>query len=350
MQRVPGLTLALVLLGLLAEAAGQTQPYGNGAPAAQPAPVQTQPNTAGPSGPYYAPPAANPAMQQAQGAAPVQNGQTAVPPSAVPAGPNQPVVPQDPRLQVRQDPRQPLPPRIQITSQEEAELDKVLKAWEESSGRVKNFYCNFIRWEYDLTFVVDGKPREKKNKGRIWFATPDKGAFVVDDATPPERWICDGLSIYEYNYQAKVLTQHKLPPQLQGKAIADGPLPFLFGSSADQLKRRYWMKLVTPPDHVGKTVWIQAFPRYQQDAANFDQARLVLDAKSLQPGALELVMPGRTASTSYAFERIASNDLLWNLKGNPFAPEKPGRDWRFVVEESPQDPQAAQAQRQPTRR
>ena len=349
MQRMSGLTLALVLLGMLSEASGQTQPYSNGVPAGQPAPTavqpaavrptgQPQPGMVGPSGQYYAPPGSSAAMQGGG--------------AAMPAGPNQPVVPNDPRLQVRRDPRQPLPARVQLTPQEEAQLDSVLKAWEESSGRVKNFYCSFTRWEYDDTFQAAGGPsREKsRNKGRIWFATPDKGAFVVDDATPPERWICDGQSIYQYDYQAKLLTQHKLPPELQGKAIADGPLPFLFGSSAEQLKRRYWMKLVTPADQVGKTIWLQAFPRFQQDAANFDQADLVLDAKNLQPVAIQMVMPGRKARTSYKFERIAANDLLWNLKGNPFTPDKPGRDWRFIVEEVPAAPQASQAQRQPNRR
>ena len=65
----------------------------------------------------------------------------------------------------------------------------------------------------------------------------------------------DGKSIIEYNHVKKTMTVHKLPPELQGKAIADCPLPFLFGSTADSLKRRYFIHVITPPDNRHRFGW-----------------------------------------------------------------------------------------------
>ena len=49
--------------------------------------------------------------------------------------------------------------------------------------------------------------------------------------------------VYQYRPDLKQLVEHPIPPQLQGQAIVDGPLPFLFGADAAKLKQRYWMKL-----------------------------------------------------------------------------------------------------------
>ena len=77
--------------------------------------------------------------------------------------------------------------------------------------------------------------------GVIKFAAPDKGLFKVESSekngkTEPiedaraEHWMCDGKSVYEYQPAKKRVEEHRLPPELQGKAIAKSPLPFLFGA------------------------------------------------------------------------------------------------------------------------
>ena len=78
-------------------------------------------------------------------------------------------------------------------------------------------------------------------------------------------------------------------PEMKGKAISDGPLPFVFGAKADQLKRRYWMRDVTPKEEVGKHIWLEAFPKFQQDAANFQSATIILNESDCLPFALRLV-------------------------------------------------------------
>lgn len=259
--------------------------------------------------------------------------------------PDQPVVPPIPTLQLnpaqaqqaippnQASPQQSMQPPFTLTPHEEAQLDKVLNAWEQSSSRVKTFEADFTRFEYDQVF---GKPNEPKSveQGQVRFAAPDRGLFAID-GPQPEKWVCDGKSIYEYDFKSKLLTEHRLPPELQGKAISDGPLPFLFGAPAAQLKERYFLKTVTPKEDQQVAIWLQALPRFQREKANFDQAILIIDAKSLQPAALRIYQPGGKSCYTFVFTKIRVNDPLGFLRANPFAASTPF-GWRRVAEDAPQ--------------
>jgi TIGR03009 family protein len=366
MRRTVVLTIGAGILAMVGPATGQQ-------PAWQGPPANTQPN--------YPPPAQQaypPAPQQAYPAGPQQNYPPGslplvqpVPQPGYPLQPGQPdqavAPPQVPILQPNpnapqfnangQMPQVSLPPVFQpapLTPQEEAQLNDVLAAWEKSSSRVQNFACTFRRYEYDSTFGPSDRPRVT-DTGEIKFAAPDRGMFLVNGQAapaspaghstqwlrPPERWICDGKSIYEFDYRARKVVDHRLPKELQGKAIANGPLPFLFGSTAAQLKQRYYLRVVTPADRVEKEIWLTSYPRYQVDAANFSQADLVLSRRDMQPAALQLFPPGKRGGNdrqSYAFDGVAVNDMLWFMKANPFAANKPD-GWQMIVEEAPTVPQ-----------
>ena len=287
---------------------------------------------------------------------PLPQGQTAIPggnalvqplpqPGA-PLLPDQPVAPpQAPTLQQhlqQNNGLRQLPPPIQLSPQEQAELDRALRDWEGSSSRIKTFSCVFDRKEFDPTHEGGVKPR-LVDKGQIEFEAPDKGLFAIE-GQQPERWVCNGKSIFEFNYITKVITEHQLPPELQGKAIANGPLPFLFGSSAEDLKRRYFLKVITPAEARSEQVWITGFPRFQADAANFSQANIVLGLRNMQPIGLQLFPPGRpggAARTEYLFDRVTINPLLGMLRSSPFTISKPNEQWKFIVEPAP----TAQVQR-----
>lgn len=284
---------------------------------------------------------------------PLPQGQTAIPgghaiaqplpqPGA-PLLPDQPVQPpQGPTIQQQNAGLRQLPPPIQLSPQEQAELEKALRDWEASSSRIKTFSCTFGRKEFDPLHERGVEPR-LVDAGQIEFEAPDKGLFAIE-GKQPERWVCNGKSIFEFNYISKVITEHQLPPELQGKAIANGPLPFLFGSSAEDLKRRYFLKVITPPEARNEQVWITGFPRFQADAANFSQANIVLGLRNMQPIGLQLFPPGRpggAARTEYLFERITINPLLGMLRSSPFLISKPDDRWKFIVEPAP----TAQVQR-----
>ena len=139
------------------------------------------------------------------------------------------------------------------------------------------------------------------------YKKPDKGLFRIDGQRP-EQWVCDGMSIYQYDYQKKQLIEHKLPPEKQGQAIEDGPLPFLFGASAEKLKRRYWIRAVPPPPGVKDQIWLEAYPRYQQDAADFQRADVILGTKDVLPLGIQLHLPNGKSRTSYSFQGMDVND------------------------------------------
>lgn len=270
--------------------------------------------------------------------------------------PDQPVRPQVPTLVPRAPqqpaPQQPPPPPFTLTPQEEAQVDRALTLWEQRNRDIKTFDCRFKRWIYDVVF---GPPNQPKfvDVGVIKYAAPDCGMFRVEttdkngkdvkiEDARAEHWISDGKSIFEFNHGKKQLIEHKLPPELQGKAIADSPLPFLFGAGSQKLKQRYFIRLITPPE-VKDQIWLKAYPRFQQDAANFHHAEFIIKTEGMSPFALKLIQPNEKDYTVYQFYDIVVNDAFRLFKGNPFQAVVPW-DWQKIVEEPPP---AAQARRPP---
>jgi TIGR03009 family protein len=278
--------------------------------------------------------------------------------------PDQPVRPQLPTLEPRspQPPAapqpvapQPPPPPFQLTPQQEAQVDRALNLWEQRNKDIKTFDCHFKRWIYDVVF---GPPSEAKfiEIGVIKYAAPDRGLFRVEKEekdkkeTPipdarAEHWIADGKSIWEYKPGQRKLIEHKLPPELQGKAIVETPLPFLFGAEAQKLKQRYWIRIATPPN-VQDQVWLEAYPRFQKDAANFHHSLFIITTQGMVPFALRVVQPNGKDFTTYQFYDIVVNDPLRLFQGDPFRAYTP-LGWQKIVEEPPPP---AQARRPPSER
>jgi TIGR03009 family protein len=277
--------------------------------------------------------------------------------------PDQPVAPQVPTLerrplpnapgQVNQVPVAQMPPPIlrepfQLTPQEDTWLDQVLTLWEKESQKIKTFECKFKRWEYypDLArSKADAENAAHVDYGLIKYATPDKGRYETiytnaangkDDPKPIEEnraelYICDGKAVYKYEPAQKRVHEIQLPPALQGKAIVDTPLPFIFGAEAKKLRQRYWMKIITP-DNVKNQIWIIAYPRYQEEAANFQHTLLILETPKLTPMALKMVFPGGKNYASYQFYDLSINDKnpLKIFQNNPFVGYTP-RGWQKEV-------------------
>lgn len=258
--------------------------------------------------------------------------------------PNQPVQPRVPVLTPRApvqrppvQPKQPSPP-FTLSPQKKAEVNRVLDQWERRNKEIKTFDSQFKRWTYDVVF---GKPDQAKfiELGVIKFAAPDRGLFRLDkeekdgkevpiDPARSEHWICDGKAVWEIDAKQKKVKEHKLPPELQGKAIANSPLPFLFGAEAQKLRQRYFIRIVTPPDVQGQ-IWLETYPRFQQDAANFHHAVFIINAQDMTPHALRLIQPNAKDYTVYQFYDIVVNDSWRFFKSNPFRPSVP-LGWQMI--------------------
>lgn len=247
--------------------------------------------------------------------------------------------------------QQPPAPPFVLTPQEQADVNQVLRLWEKRNLEVKTFDCRCKRWVYDTVFGPANQARFVE-LGVIKYSTPDKGMFKIDTAEKngqevpiedarAEHWVSDGKAIIEFSHPKKQKIVHKLPPEMQGKAIADGPLPFLFGSDAQKLNQRFFLRIITPRDVQGQ-IWLQAFPRTQAGAANFHHAEFIISSQKMEPYALKLIQPNGKDYVVYQFFEIVINDPLRMFRGDPFRPSTP-LGWQSIVEE----PQGAQAQRAP---
>lgn len=303
------------------------------------------------------PPSVQPAMGQQSSAAPY---------------PDQPIVPQVPSLQRRAEeqsgppPQQagpgglpqnaapqnlarpnsgpPQPPFV-LTPAEQARLDQLLLFWENSSQNVKKFRAKFRRFKYDPAWAAQNADPNKptaEDDGELRYEAPDKGLFSIDQGVRPqnrpEKWICDGKSIYQYDFDEHKVREYPLPPEAQGKAIANGPVPFLFGAKAEQLKRRYWLRIITPSD-INNEIWLEAMPKFLADAQDFQRVQIILGIfgkNDVMPTGVQIFDPGGKSRTAYKLYNITVNqqDPL-GIFQDPFTARIP-RGWQKIVEDDRQ--------------
>lgn len=253
------------------------------------------------------------------------------------APPRQPVAAPK-RQPVRVVPAQPKVP-FQLTVAEQQRLDQVLVAWEQESQKVDTLSCDFTRQEFNQVFGDPKKP--KVSTGKLAYRTPDQADYQITSKGDEERWVCTGKSVFEFNYKQSQLIERPLPPELQGKAITNGPLPFLFGVKANELRARYWMRVVTPEDKVAAgQVWLEAWPKKQADSANFRLAWLILRAEDMVPIAVKVVLPNND-QTLHQFTGISVNHPWTKIFGGNLRPNTP-LTWKYIRE----DPPSVQAERQ----
>jgi TIGR03009 family protein len=226
--------------------------------------------------------------------------------------------PPSPPERVAAVPAAPQPP-APLSPPEQAALDRLLAAWEARNAAVSTWSCTFHKWEYNAWSPADAAGERlafAESTGELKYAAPDKGLFRVRESKQwnpearryelrggeaGEHWVCNGESIYEFRHTERQLRETKLPPEMRGKAISDGPLPFVFGAKADTLRKRYFMRIITPPE-VRDQVWLESLPRFQADAANFSKVELILQARDLMPFAIQIFKPGGQDRDVYQFD------------------------------------------------
>jgi TIGR03009 family protein len=259
----------------------------------------------------------------------------------------------------------------------ETYLDEILDYWEYNTAKIQRYECKFTRWIYDPAAVrpdpqTGELPAREISQGVIKYMTPASAMYKVDKVygyVPPaedqgsrydeldaerfgEHWVCDGQSIFEFDYGQKLLKQIVLPPEAQGEAISKGPLPFLFRAKKDEIKERFWIRVITPEGKTGE-YWLEAYPRTQEDAAHFKFIHIIIDQKEFLPKALILFK--RTFSErSPARETFAFEDRQVNLtwknflqglniwKRDFFAPAVPD-GWKKVVQQVEAGPAGSDA-------
>jgi TIGR03009 family protein len=250
------------------------------------------------------------------------------------------------------------PSWIPLTREHDEYLNQILAYWEHSTGKIERYRSQFKRWEYE--FARRGNQNYEMvlktySEGDLKYAAPDKGLFQVNqiqhrvapkvaggqpefqvqEGGPREHWVCDGKSIFQFDYNNKQLVQRTLPPEMQGRRISEGPLPFLFGAEAEKIKQRFWIRVITPAD-VKNEYHLEAIPKTREDAQNFRAMHIVISEADFLPKAMVL-FHRNNAKTTYLFENRETN---WNVTLNLlnvfhrefFEPALPERGWKKVVE------------------
>jgi TIGR03009 family protein len=249
------------------------------------------------------------------------------------------------------------PPFGPLSERHRQQVDLLLRYWEFSTKDISYYQCEFKRWDWDPNFGPKQFAREY-SMGEIKFEQPDKGLYKVNRSevfrktdptnpskplyepldTPGDHWVCDGTHIYQYDYPNRVIKKRTLPPNVQGPKIINGPLPFLLSAKAADIKRRFWLRLVQPPENMRDTFWLEAYPKGREDAGNFQFVRIILDTqvdRKYLPRALVIFSPGydpvrNPSRTTYEFEQRQVNPLhiSLNVFRQSFYNIRPDSGWR----------------------
>lgn len=253
-------------------------------------------------------------------------------------------------------------------------VDDLLTYWEKNSTAVNKYKCNFRRFEYDPGVVQYRDPRNNQLAahsvafGEIRFAAPDRARYetnrLVEFKSPPaqagadakyddvkgdahlERWICDGESIFEFDFEAKRLYDTKLPREMQGN-VAESPLPFIFGGKKGEVLQRYWVRSATPKG-VENEYWLELYPKRAQDARIYSKIELVIAKEDFLPKAMHMYdaqyKKGNEKSKYFTFEnRVVNNqwDKFKDALGQFVNPKLPGPNWKRVARQAPGNSQAS---------
>ena len=316
-------------------------------------PMQTPPfGTPGTPSVYQPQPTAQPAAPHGQMGANMPPVRVATNNTAVPPATGQPISlynPNDPKqmpLIVQPGAGQAPPPSMPhmgraepanrivpffLNPQEQQELDVFLARWEKYSAAIKRYDVDFNMFEYDPTIpgAVPNQPWRITFGYFKYIATPMRFAFVIEGEWRDvkgksekikrdeknnqhiyaEKTIIDDKAVYKFDYNSKTMVQINVPPEMVGKGIADSPLPLIFGAKADDLKRRFSMKVVTDPNG---TIRLYARPRLIEDQQDFKELEILLEKDLRAKGLRQLDINGK-GYKSYELTSTKINDRLGGI-------------------------------------
>lgn len=220
--------------------------------------------------------------------------------------------------------------QAEVQVQLPAELETILQTWEQQTAPISRMKGTFDRYDYDAVFQI-----VKWAEGRYFYDQPDKGRmdFIPHRRIPEEpknrvvangvtytvqadvaqSWVCTGKEILDVNHDQKTYNRVEIPPHYQGDNIQDGPLPFLFGMKAEELKKRYVMNLGDMHNPRGEQpiIHLIASPILAAQQREFRRAEILLDGRDYLPKAVKLWDTTGNKETVYVFHGHDQVRIPW---------------------------------------
>jgi TIGR03009 family protein len=213
-------------------------------------------------------------------------------------------------------------------------VDDLLIRWEGEMKKVQSLSAQCTRLEENKTFkytdVYQGEAKYMKasDGGRVTNLAMLEMRKKANQAKPDkqevwEKFVCNGTLLYQYVPSQKEIRVHQLPPPKDGQVAEDNFLSFLFGMKAAEAKKRYDLKFVKEDQYY---YYIEVFPRFDPDKADFQKARLVLNKDSFLPRQLWFEQPsGDTVTWD-----VPKLDLNAPLKRQEFDRPAVPQGWKQV--------------------
>jgi TIGR03009 family protein len=183
-----------------------------------------------------------------------------------------------------------------------ATLDRYLLRWEQEMRKVQTLAAQLTLAEKDKVMETT-----KRYTGVAQYMKQGTGPSALNlavlelklEARPDvvKKFICTGTYLYAFEPSAKEVRAYPLSTSRAGGVADDNFLSFLFGMSRDEVKRRYLLKLFKEDRYY---VYVDVEPRFSQDRAEFQRARLVLNKDTFLPRQLW-------------FEQPSGNEVLWDI-------------------------------------
>jgi TIGR03009 family protein len=232
-------------------------------------------------------------------------------------------------------------------------LETVLARWEQATNSIRTFSAQVKRITSDSAFQTT-----EVYEGTLKYMKPNLRALHLikkDNLESYEKYIFAGTRLYFYSPKEKKIRVVDLPKggaAKSGKGDAmnlldpsswlgslyafcvswwteDSPFPFLLGTNAKEIQRRYNIKLLTAPanDHWYEYIMIE--PKLATDRRHFMKARVVLSKSNYLVRQIWLLQPNHNEIT-WDFPRMVTGIALDRKE---FAKPQLAEGWTF--EETP---------------
>lgn len=224
-----------------------------------------------------------------------------------------------------------LPPAAPPAASPEVVLDAHLDNWEKAMAGAKSFSAKFEQTKVDAVFK-----RPLKYHGSILCMKPNlarMSAYAEKNKNDFEAFICNGKSLFHYDWQKKTVTE--VPLTLgNGDSLM---LDFLSGMKASAVKQRFQITQFNPADP--NYVYFDIKPKLPKDAQEFAMIRLAVFGPNVpppfikyMPSQIYMVKPNDDTELWKLSEQAINIKDKDNRDLDPriFEYEKPeGKDWKF---------------------